>query len=71
MDVFIVNCQRFGLTKTEILIFQMLYQELGYREIAKRLGLTEETTTWHIQELWRKTNTRSNVALVIAMLKSN
>lgn len=65
--VFQENCQRFGLTKTEVKIVEMLYEGMSNRNIADKIFISEETVKKHIQNMFRKTGVRNRTALIHAL----
>jgi DNA-binding CsgD family transcriptional regulator len=62
--VFQENCQRFGLTKTEVKIVEMLYEGMTNRSIAEKIFISEETVKKHIQNMFRKTGVKNRTALI-------
>jgi len=65
--IFWENCRRFGLTKTEVKIVEMLYEGLSNKNIADKIFISEETVKKHIYNMFRKTRVKSRTALIHAL----
>ena len=57
-------CTRFGLTPRGRAVARCLIQGLTNKEIALKLGITEQTVKEHIQRLMHKTKTRTRTGLL-------
>lgn len=64
------NCRHIGLTKTEIMIVQFLYQGLSNREVADKIFTSEETVKSHVQHILRKADVKSRAALIFKLLNN-
>ncbi|MHB8205895.1 response regulator transcription factor [Mucilaginibacter sp.] len=63
-ELFQANCLHYGLTRTEILIVQLLYKGLSNMEIANKMLISKDTVKKHIQNIFRKTVVRNRSALI-------
>ena len=60
----------FQLTARSQAVVKWLSEGLTNKEIAQRLGITEQTVKEHIQRLMRKTKTRTRTGLLGRLLTS-
>jgi len=65
------NCQRYGLTKTEIQVVEMLYQGLSNKEIAEKMFISQETVKKHIYNTFRKAGVKNRSALIHVLQKTS
>jgi DNA-binding CsgD family transcriptional regulator len=63
------NCERYGLTKTEIQVVEMLYQGLANKEIADKMFISKETVKKHIYNIFRKADVKNRSSLIHILLK--
>lgn len=63
-EVFQRNCIKFGLTKTEVRIVELLYEGLSNKSIADKIFISEETVKKHIQNIFRKTGVKNRTKLI-------
>ncbi|QEC77271.1 helix-turn-helix transcriptional regulator [Mucilaginibacter ginsenosidivorax] len=63
-EMFLENFRRYGLTKTEIEIVQMLFKGMDNKTIAESLFISEETVKKHIYNTFRKTQVKNRQALL-------
>lgn len=62
--IFGENCQRYGLTKTEIEVTERLCRGMRNREIADELFISYHTVKKHVQNIYRKTGANSRASLI-------
>lgn len=43
-----------GLTKTQLIVMQLLFEFLTYKEIAQRMGIVERTVKYHVNKVLSK-----------------
>ena len=61
-------CTRFGLTPRGRTVARHLFQGLTNKEIALKLGITEQTVKEHVQRLLRKTKTSTRTGMLARLL---
>jgi DNA-binding CsgD family transcriptional regulator len=64
LELFQENCLRFGLTKTEVSVVQMIYKGMSNKEIGEENFVSEETVKKHIQNIFKKTRVKNRTALI-------
>jgi len=64
-------CARVGLTPRGQTVVRYLAQGYTNKEIARQLGITEQTVKEHIQRLMRKTKTATRTGMLARLLESN
>lgn len=57
-----------ALTPREGEVFDLLLQALGNRQIARRLGITEETVKFHVSNILRKSGAVSRAELLARLV---
>lgn len=58
-----------GVTKRELQVIQGVFDNLGKKEIAHRLRITEHTAHTHLNRLFKKLNVRSRTELVLRVME--
>lgn len=61
--VFVENCKRYGLTKSEMMVVSLLCHGLSNREIASRIFIAEDTVKTHVKHIFLKANVKSRMEL--------
>ena len=58
-----------GITNRELQVVQGVFDNLGEKEIAHRLKITEHTAHTHLNRLFKKLNVRSRTELVLRVVE--
>jgi DNA-binding CsgD family transcriptional regulator len=66
-----VLAKALGLSPRQAELTGLLVEGLSLAQTAKQLGMSLETARWHLREIFRRTNTHSQAALVARALETN
>jgi DNA-binding CsgD family transcriptional regulator len=63
-EIFAFNCEKLGFTKREIEICEMVKSGNIYKEIADKLSISERTVNKHMQNIFRKAESKNKIELL-------
>ncbi|MEX2512871.1 MAG: helix-turn-helix transcriptional regulator [Cyclobacteriaceae bacterium] len=63
-EIFIIRCEKLGLTKREIEVCQLVRVGLNYKAIGQTLFISERTVNTHIQNIFRKAKSKNKFDLL-------
>lgn len=69
--VLIGSASNKDFTKTEVLILREIVNGLSNKQIAEKLGATENTINWHVKNLLSKTKLANRTMLAISATRGN
>jgi len=69
IELFVINCSRLKLTKREIEICELVKNGQIYKEIADSLAISEKTVNKHMQNIFKKTESRNKIELLNKIAK--
>jgi DNA-binding CsgD family transcriptional regulator len=64
---FLKNCNQYALTIREIEIVQLIRQAFKYKEIGKKLYISEFTVKKHIENIYKKAGVSGRIELIIKL----
>lgn len=63
-EIFYIQCTKIGLTKREVEVCELVRNGRTYKEIGEALFISERTVNKHIQNIFKKANTKNKVELL-------
>ena len=70
-EVTVGNCNSGDFTKTENSILREIVNGLSNKQIADKLGTSENTVNWHVKNLLSKTGLSNRTMLAISAVRGN
>ena len=63
-EIFAFQCLQYNLTNREIEICELVRDGKNYKEIGEKLFISQRTVNKHIQNIFKKTNSKNKVELL-------
>ncbi|MEX2512866.1 MAG: helix-turn-helix transcriptional regulator [Cyclobacteriaceae bacterium] len=63
-EIFIIRCEKLGLTKREIEVCQLVKIGLNYKDIGETLNISERTVNKHVENIFKKAKSNNKFDLL-------